>query len=458
MGRKGISLVALVITIVVMVILAGTVIMTGMNAPDEAQLAVLDSNIQTVQEVVNLKMSSNTIKHAGERNRKLYKWVGVIPGYTEEMAAAGTNPTMNKKILGSIGVSTLDRELNEKLKMSKEEFEKYVVDIEGNIYYNGYEYKGEVYYGTNIKEPEWVKNIGSNSNLNQTMPRVSEVRGGVLYSAPIPKGFVPSTVEGENKITEGLVIYDTAVSEDNNQFVWVPIDNKYNITNARGQTITGKTALAYWQGNANGTGTEGRGYNEPYPRTAGSWTRTEWDLMYSSVMKYGGFYVGRYETGYETVEGVRQPVVQAGKSVWNSVPWGSSMTEFGSNTATAISRGMYTSEEYGVTSTLIYGIQWDSVMNWANCASKTRATSTYTSRPSPTGAVYADGTTYDVNKNIYDLAGNVREWTMEADDSSYRVGRGGNYGIASAVSTHGHYRISSGITNDIGFRTALYVK
>ena len=76
MSRKGISLVALVITIVVMMILAGTVIMTGINAPSEAHLAVLDNNIQTVQEVVNLKMSSNTIKHAGERNRKLYKWIG----------------------------------------------------------------------------------------------------------------------------------------------------------------------------------------------------------------------------------------------------------------------------------------------------------------------------------------------------------------------------------------------
>ena len=127
--------------------------------------------------------------------------------------------------------------------------------------------------------------------------------------------------------------------------------------------------------------------------------------MVTSVLNYGGFYVGRYETGYETIEGVNKPVVKAGKSVWNNVAWGSSMTEYGSNTATAISRGMYTGNDYGVVSTLIYGIQWDSIMCWAQCYNNTRATSTYTSKPSLTGTVYADGTTYDVNKNIYHTIG-----------------------------------------------------
>ena len=74
------------------------------------------------------------------------------------------------------------------------------------------------------------------------------------------------------------------------------------------------------------------------------------------------------------------------------------------------------------------------------------------SDPGLTGSVSTD-----VSKNIYDLAGNCIEWTMEAHDTDYRVKRGGYYRYADPVS----YRILSYPTCDRdndSFRCTLYVK
>ena len=62
-------------------------------------------------------------------------------------------------------------------------------------------------------------------------------------------------------------------------------------------------------------------------------------------------------------------------------------------------------------------------------------------------------------KNIYDLAGNVWEWTYEAY-SSYRIYRGGiysndgdNYPVSYRI-----YFTPSDIRDNIGFRLRLYIK
>ena len=63
----------------------------------------------------------------------------------------------------------------------------------------------------------------------------------------------------------------------------------------------------------------------------------------------------------------------------------------------------------------------------------------------------------DCYNNIYDLAGNVREWSMEAVDTTRRVYRGGYFNGAFAVSYRSiNYQTSNG--DAIGFRPALYIK
>ena len=308
--------------------------------------------------------------------------------------------------------------------------------------------------------PEW---ISTSTSLNVTTPYAQEIIGNTKYYAPIPLGF--SVVAGT--ISTGLVIQDASA----NQFVWVPVNDSYTMKG----DISGEgtfnnyqtsspynydipylsnnttTALAYWQASANGhSGTiTGAGtYSEPYSG-AGSWETTEYQAMVTSVLKYGGFYVGRYETGGSA----SAPVVKSGVTPITNIQWNSTDTmtaEPTSGTATYVARNMYpsTSTTYGVVSTLIYGIQWDSIMCWASCYNATTPTK---------GSVGNTGSvSTDCYKNIYDLAGNVYEWSMEAEGTSIRVSRGGYYNYVYAVSTRGSPPVDN--YSYVGFRAALYVK
>ena len=125
-------------------------------------------------------------------------------------------------------------------------------------------------------------------------------------------------------------------------------------------------------------------------------------------------------------------------------------------------------EKYGVTSTLIYGVQWDAIMAWLDPAYTTGTCDTensfvanstgkgYYGQSSPTTT--GSDANYAV-KNIYDLAGNVYEWTMEAYGSTYRVFRGGCYdgsGELSPASSR-DFDAPSLSYGGIGFRSALYL-
>ena len=63
-------------------------------------------------------------------------------------------------------------------------------------------------------------------------------------------------------------------------------------------------------------------------------------------------------------------------------------------------------------------------------------------------------------KKIYDLAGNVSEWTMESCNTNYRVDRGASYytaGSSYPASSRGNDG-PSGSDGSIGFRPTLFLK
>ena len=62
-------------------------------------------------------------------------------------------------------------------------------------------------------------------------------------------------------------------------------------------------------------------------------------------------------------------------------------------------------------------------------------------------------------KNIYDLAGNVKEWTMESTNTSVRVNRGGDYGNSgqSDPASNRDNNRPNNTNSYIGFRIALYI-
>ena len=93
-----------------------------------------------------------------------------------------------------------------------------------------------------------------------------------------------------------------------------------------------------------------------------------------------------------------------------------------------------------------------------------RAASTYTNTSGPdlSGSAYNGKTdTYDLTKNIYDLAGNVFEWTLRAmwEYSYGRVCRGGAFiNEDRSASFALYYGSPFGFGRDTGSRLALYIR
>ena len=136
--------------------------------------------------------------------------------------------------------------------------------------------------------------------------------------------------------------------------------------------------------------------------------------------------------------------------------------------AVKLSKEFATTNKYqGVTSTLCYGIQWDATMQFMDSSyiSGTCEANSYVRNSGGRGHYGANSPTTTgskpeyAEKNIYDMAGNAIEWTMEAYDTDIRVCRGGIYGSDGSyhpASDRNGY--SPDDTYDFsGFRVALYL-
>ena len=271
----------------------------------------------------------------------------------------------------------------------------------------------------------------------------------VIDGVTIPDGFYYAGGTKE----EGLVISDVEGddlenSKGGNQFVWVPVENyeDFQRQNAYGlDEVDIKDCLE-----ADDTGLSK--YSEETDTT-----RQEAKEMYKSVKIYGGFYIGRFESGKDETG---KTVVRKGVTPYSDIPWSSTgnVTEDEDIDGTengAIEQARYfdTLKGYtGVTSTLCYSVQWDATMNFIdpnyitnasigspNCAEDSFVRNSEGKGYSMGGVV---NTGYYQINNIYDLAGNVSEWSMEiyeeepldpvpgsvvrSNSSIYQISRGGN--------------------------------
>ena len=213
-------------------------------------------------------------------------------------------------------------------------------------------------------------------------------------------------------------------------------------------------------GYANGSLQSLGNHTEPYSEVGYSSEETEYDAMRASVAKYGGFYIGRYEAGKEN----DKLVVKKGATVWNNILWGESMIDVGTNGAVYNSRNLYINTatiKDSVVSHLTYGVEWDAALKFI-----AETDSEYPRRSSGKGW-YGDVSGFSVGNagyyavnNIYDMAGNVFEWTMEASTANYRVFRGGFYiNAGNDIPASSRDQISpEGYMDYIGFRVSLYIK
>ena len=301
---------------------------------------------------------------------------------------------------------------------------------------------------------------------------------------PVPNGYVGSKVIGENEINTGYVIYEgeEEVNDTNkdeaqrsrNQYVWIPVPDisKMYGTDANGKKW-GKT-YDFTSGTSSDplfdevTGTYPDNWSETngimkinaktkirepdvvpnngstvydgdsYLKNLGLGAKTtqeflrqvesEFNRMLTSAEKYGGFYIGRYETediNQDTPEYTWYNMYKRCKNlkgkntnVETGLIW---RNQWDRTLMWLIETGSKTKEQIADDSTS-WGNYKNATFEYIN-SSGNRATKNKDSRTKiPTGS-----TEYTKANNIYDLAGNVPEWTMEALGTGGRVCRGGDY-------------------------------
>lgn len=275
----------------------------------------------------------------------------------------------------------------------------------------------------------------------------SNIKAVITGNVAIPVGFF---YVGGTK-DEGVVISDNSVDSGRgtsheavpnfvgNQFVWVPVDNSSEFVRYEGYYNGSLESNQSWFDFNNCYEPSQTGYQY-------STEVTEYTAMYNSVTGNKGFYVARYETSSSTNSSDGNAESKGNKTPWTSIAWGEDMTTIGTSGAIYKSKQMYTNREtYGVTSTLIYGAQWDAIMTWIDPAYKTgtcvvdddstnNIEKSYvansegkgyykTATVTPSAKTNTASNSNYAIKNIYDLAGNVFEWTMEAYTTNNRVFR-----------------------------------
>lgn len=453
--KSGITLIALVITIIVLLILAGVSIsmLTGNNSILKQAGRARDINEEKgISERVQLAYLSAVVDSEGNVTEEKLK---------EEL----------KKEFGENGYK-LSKDLT-KVTIDGKEY-----DIEGTI-----------------KEETKEKII---KDKNGTI--ISKIEG-------VTEPWLPtSTAEiTNNDLSTGLTIKDA------NQNEWVWIEVPMNVTSGKENDTDIETALRDY---TDTVVTRPEGWSDTYLEGKGLSNQEYEDkktAMLQSIKTNGGFYIGKYETGneggtlnktyydkndnlvenpengYEYYDGVwngGRPVIKQ-----NAFPYNWVTNEEAEN----LSEELKTGEK---NASLMFGIQWDLILKylkekgglsandltsnskeWGNYYNtKYNIANTNSWYSKNYGDIWMQGGynktqdeeilltagshTQFAKKNIFDLAGNLCEWTLEKTSSIEHPcsSRGGDYlceGDDFPVSDYSDYGIAhSG--DYIGFRVTLY--
>ncbi len=266
----------------------------------------------------------------------------------------------------------------------------------------------------------------------------------VIDGVTIPDGFYYAGGSKE----EGIVISDVegddlSNSKGGNQFVWVPVEDYSKFQRQIGYVDSGLENTVFpLTDEVNEQGINSTFQENEIEET--ETTKEEAMEMYRSVKNYGGFYIGRFETGKDN----GKAVVKKGVYPYDDVEWASTGDIIEDEKATTggaieLSRAFDSENNYtNVTSTLCYGVQWDATLNFidpnyitnAQIGSPNCAEGSYVRSQEDTGWFGSEpqNTGYIEVKHIYDMSGNVAEWTMESRSYTGRVVRGGNFSVTYA--------------------------
>ena len=453
-NESAITLIALVITIIILLILAGVSIsmvigQTGIF--NKAQIAKESTQLSTAKEIIRIEVLENEA-HKSANDSRAKSDEELLNPIKEKLEKEGY--TINEDNTITIGEKTIN-----------------IPEEIASISTGGNGGSGGTIAGKEDK------------SKNRTL---AGTQTGYSYKNPvIPQGFkavdegsatwtyVDETQTEVTGWNNGLIIQD----EIGNQFVWVPVNG---------------TSVPYAKWCELGKSYTNCSDDKSAIPVANEETQIE---------TFHGFYVARYEAGL-TTETTSQSantnnntstiaVSKRGAKIWNYIDY--------NNANTAAQAMINNNEIYGNNkSGLVTGTQWDTIMKWYQNENikvdTTQNWGTYKNLTYSGNGKYFKYTTSGVDaswsegaftrtensnsnsypyyyhasglnkngikKNIADLGGNVWEWTAESYSTSERINRGGN-ADDNSTSSPASYRFPyvEGIAYyDLGFRVSLYIQ
>ena len=261
-------------------------------------------------------------------------------------------------------------------------------------------------------------------------------------AAVIPADFRVSEREDEQAVQTGLVV----IGPDDSEFVWIPVT---------------RTNLARRDFGSYMSATPFSGYRDE--------TELEsYQAMASSVERYGGFYMGRYEASFGGGDSV-----PSSRRVTNEEP-GRIWVRFAPQDAAAVCENLYAGNDT-VRGFFPWGVNWDTMLQWLidsggrterEVASDSTGWGNYSDdafSPDAAGGYTGQWEEAKAN-NLYDLAGNNWEWTRERYGSGDYVMRGGGYNLMGGPCPGSRYPAAlrdplpgNNRHPNVTFRPALYL-
>ena len=435
--NKGITLIALIITIIILLILVGVSINLAIKGDlfGSAEKAVSGTNDKTAQEQTRVDELMGELGRVEEQQRQQeeleksknlpgtrvtepteYKEgnkTAIIPaGFTISKAEGETT------IDGGLVIYLINDKTDEEIK---------------NLTWTGTELENlKKTYDQFVWIPishEQINNMficqaktGSNGNCNITVE--NETAKCTVHNSTQMAGRLYATSLGENYYKKAYTEVYTA-----NTGLREPDVVTGNST-GDGTSYDGSSAYLGYMSTATGD-------NTSYASTAKfkETLQNEYNEIVALIYNAGGYYVGRYETSnITTTKGTAINVVAGTKSGITSIDW---YNMYAQQKAYAANKGLGNK----VKSSMMLGTCHDQMLEFVNVAGKYDVTkagnvghtsSKFTTKPYLTGGVgynenysgYETEPYKDLSKNIYDLEGNVYEWTTEAFREVNRVYRG----------------------------------
>ena len=421
MKNKGVTLIALAVTIVVMLILAGVTIsvLNGENGiVKQAQKAKEESKIKELKEKVRIDIAGKRVENINGELR-----VSVLKEILD-------------KYFDNVPVET---QITSETKLkAKEEYGKYEMKISDIDV-------GEITYETSYT-------IFKDVNGEQV---------------PIPEGYIVSENSDENIVNKGLVISDSR----GNEYVWISctVDSSSNKLQYKrtewgvekdgtdnSRAIKDELTLKDIDVTYSKTDTD-NGINEEISKEIVAQINAEKE----SIKKYGGYYIGRYEVGKDN----KTAVIKAEQEPYVNIKW---------SKAYELAKGIGGGE--GATTYLCSSYSWDTAINFIqNTTGKNYATSiigfngnwkSQEVKDSSGKVIKPVNTAQRLNTglttalcNIYDMGGNVGEFTTELNPGTSEtvVLRGVDYSNGGPAGNR--WDNGSGTAYSYcGFRATLFLK